>query len=774
MEIRVVNFLLKYRYWLSVASLVVVAIMGWGGQHLYFDSDYKSFFDANNPQLVAFEKIQDEYTPSDSLVILIKANDGDLFTEKNLNIILAVTEQMWQTPFGTRVDSLSNYQHSWAEGDELTVEDLVSTYEPLTEDRIARIKAIAMQEKELLNRAISLDGRTTAISVSVSIPEIDREAPEDEQATQRMAREESFKAIARYGNDVVNQLHRDHPELSAHTLGVPVLNYSINGSSSDDALTLLPAMYGIILLALAVFFRSIGSVLGCLLIIGFATLGSMGWAGWAGYTLNSLTVISPIIILTIAVCDCVHLIVVYLRYLALNNEPLAAMRESLVANLQPIVLTSVTTTVGFLTLNFSDSPYFRNFGNLSGFGVMFAMTLTLTLMPTLALWFVRQSRMSSNRHQFLESIPNYIIKHAKPVFIGTFLVAAGLMALVPLNHINNDPIDFFKKGVPYRDAADFAAENLPGVKLLEYSLDCGQPSCINNVAYLEQLEAFTNWLEQQHGVVHVSSYIDVVKRLNRNMHGEQQEWYRIPESRELAAQYQLLYELSLPYGLDLNNLVNLDKSATRINVSLRKIKTIELVESEQNAEAWLAQNMPDLRTPGASVDLMFAVQNIKDISSMSIGAIFAIIGVTLTIMLATRSIKHSLISAIPNAFPAAMGIGIWGVIVGEVNMAVCIVFSITLGLVVDNTVHFISKYRRALEQGKGIEDAIRYSFSTVGPALVITAAVLSMGFGILTLSSFNINAHMGGLTAMTIIIALVFDLLMLPAVLLLLDKKAIR
>ena len=107
-------------------------------------------------------------------------------------------------------------------------------------------------------------------------------------------------------------------------------------------------------------------------------------------------------------------------------------------------------------------------------------------------------------------------------------------------------------------------------------------------------------------------------------------------------------------------------------------------------------------------------------------------------------------------------------------MAVCIVFSITLGLVVDNTVHFISKYRRALGQDKSVEDAIRYSFSTVGPALVITAAVLSMGFGILTLSSFNINAHMGGLTAMTIIIALVFDLLMLPAVLLLLDKKAIR
>lgn len=772
METPVVRLLIQYRYWFALCSIVLVALMALGGQKLVFDSDYKSFFDASNPQLIAFDDLQAEYTASDNMVILLKPEQGDLFTKRYLQAIVSITESMWQAPFGVRVDSLSNYQFSWGDGDDLIVEDLIALDSPLTPDAIARIKQIALSEKELVSKAISKDGKTTAIVVSVDLPTIDSNAPAEQQTQQRADREASFKAITDFGNSIIADIAKNYPELNSHMLGVPVLNYNFNASSTKDALSLLPAMYGMILIALGLFLRSIGSVFGCLIIIAFATVGSMGWAGWVGYTLNSMTVISPIIILTIAVCDCVHLIVVYLRYLSLNNNPLLAMGESLKANIEPIVLTSITTAVGFLTLNFSGSPYFRDFGNLSAFGVMFAMLLTLTLMPTLTLLLVRHSHLKNKASHRFEAIPSLVIARARRVLTGTLLVAIALMALIPLNHVNNDPINFFKQGVPYRNAADFAEKNLPGIKEMQFSIDCGSPSCISDPEYLQKLERFTQWFEQQYGVVHIISYTDVLKRLNRNMHGEDNEWYRLPDSRDLAAQYHLLYELSLPYGLDLNNLVNLDKSATRVTVALSKIKTGELITAEENAVAWLEQNAPDLRARGSSVDMMFAVQNIRDIKGMSLGAIFALIGVTLTILIATRSLRHSVISMVPNAFPAAMGLGIWGVIVGEVNMAVCIVFSITLGLVVDNTVHFISKYRRALTQKKPIEEAIYYAFSTVGPALMITAAVLSVGFGILSLSTFNLNAHMGGLTALTIIIALVFDLLMLPALLMLLEKKA--
>jgi len=383
---------------------------------------------------------------------------------------------------------------------------------------------------------------------------------------------------------------------------------------------------------------------------------------------------------------------------------------------------------------------------------------------------VRSTKINPRQEAFLSAIPNFVIARRKQVFIGSLLTACGLLSLIPLNVMNNDPIDYFKKGVLYRDAAIFSQENLPGIKEIHFSVDCGEPNCVNSETYLQQLEQFSLWYENQYGVEYVVSYVDIMKRLNRNMHGEAPEAYRLPSSAELAAQYQLLYELSLPYGLDLNNRVNIDKSATRVSVWLHQIKTADLIAAETKAQDWFDQHAPTLKTRGSSVDIMFAVQNERDMSAMVVGAFFALIGVTITILIATRSIRHGLLSVVPNAFPAAMGLGVWGLLIGQVNAAVTIVFSITLGIVVDNTVHFISKYRYSLARNGNVEAAVHYAFNNVGSALIVTAAVLTIGFGVLTYSTFNLNAYMGGLTAITIVIALVFDFMMLPSLLLLVDK----
>ena len=773
MENRSVEFLLKYRYLFSILSLFIILVLGFGSHKLTFDSDYKSFFDKDDPQLIAFDNLQSEYTKSESLVFLIKPEQGDIFTPQYLELIKNITQELWAAPFSVRVDSLSNFQYSWAENDNLIVEELVRDDLTLDSDTIQRIRDIALHEKELVDRIISANGQTTMINVSMDLPEIDSQSPKKQQLVQKQAREASFAEITDYGNQIKNKIQQQYPELEVHMIGVPVLNYSFNLAAAKDSETLIPLMYGIILIALAIFFRSVASVFACMIIIVFSTLGGIGMAGWMGYSLNSITVISPIIILTIAVCDSVHLIVMYQRHLAMGESPLDSIRESLAANFQPIVLTSITTTVGFLTLNFSGSPTFRAFGNISAFGVMVAMLISLTLMPTLITLIIRRGRKAaSSDNNTITAIANFVINHKTKVFWYSLTTALFLVALVPLNHTNNDPINYLKEGVPYRDAATFARKNMPGIKELHFSVNCGASACINEPDFLVKLESFTDWLSMQPEVEYVGTYTNVIKRLNRNMHDDELSWYQLPKTRELAAQYQLLYELSLPYGLDMNHLINFDKNASRVSVWVKKIRTPELILLEQRAQAWFDQHAPELKTPGSSVDMMFAVQNMEGIYSMSWGAIFALIGVTLTILIATRSLRHGLLSVIPNAFPAAMALGIWGVIIGEVNSAVTIVFSITLGLVVDNTVHFISKYRRGLSKGKSVEDAIRYAFSTVGSALTITAVVLTIGFSLLTLSDFNLNAYMGGLTAITIIIALIFDFLMLPALLLLVDKRA--
>jgi len=255
--------------------------------------------------------------------------------------------------------------------------------------------------------------------------------------------------------------------------------------------------------------------------------------------------------------------------------------------------------------------------------------------------------------------------------------------------------------------------------------------------------------------------------LNKNMHGDDPNWYRIPEQRDLAAQYLLLYEMSLPYGLDLNNQINVDKSATRFTVSLKTISTNHLLELEQRAQQWLTENAPTIKqAQGSGTTVMFSHIGKRNIKTMLVGTTLALILISMILIVALRSFKIGLISLIPNLVPAAMGFGLWGLLVGEVGLSLSIVAGMTLGIVVDDTVHFLSKYLRARRENHlSAQDAVRYAFTTVGMALLTTTIVLIVGFLILAQSSFHLNAGMGLLTAIVISFALLADFLFLPPLL---------
>jgi predicted RND superfamily exporter protein len=283
--------------------------------------------------------------------------------------------------------------------------------------------------------------------------------------------------------------------------------------------------------------------------------------------------------------------------------------------------------------------------------------------------------------------------------------------------------------------------------------------------------AFTDWLREQPETDHVNTLSDTIKRLNKNMHADDAAYYRLPDGRELSAQYLLLYEMSLPYGLDLNNQLDVDKSSTRLIGTFKNLTSNEQIELEERFYAWFAENAPDYEAQIASPSLMFAHIGKRNISSMLMGITFALILISAMLGVAMRSVRYGLISLIPNLAPAAMGFGIWYFIDGQVGLALSVVAGMTLGIVVDDTVHFLSKYRHAREDRKlSSVDSVHYAFANVGRALWITTLVLIAGFMVLAQSTFKINADMGLLTAITIFIALVVDFLFLPPLLMLLDK----
>ena len=264
-----------------------------------------------------------------------------------------------------------------------------------------------------------------------------------------------------------------------------------------------------------------------------------------------------------------------------------------------------------------------------------------------------------------------------------------------------------------------------------------------------------------------------MRALNRSMNGDDRSFYKLPEERELAAQYLLLYEMSLPYGLDLNNQINVDKSATRMQVTLKTISTVRTLEFEQRVLNWMEENTPDIKTLGASPTLMFSHIGMRNIISMLSGTSIALILISALLIFALRSLKFGLLSLIPNLAPAGVAFGVWAIFVGQVGLALSVIVAMTLGIVVDDTIHFLSKYLRARrEKGLSPEDAVRYAFSTVGVALFVTTVVLASGFMMLAQSSFELNASMGLLTAITITLALIIDFLFLPPLLMLVERKS--
>jgi len=380
---------------------------------------------------------------------------------------------------------------------------------------------------------------------------------------------------------------------------------------------------------------------------------------------------------------------------------------------------------------------------------------------------------SKRENAVFDRLSDSIIRHRRRYLWGSVAIVALLAAFIPKNELNDQWVDYFDQRIEFREDTDFIMENLAGIYTVEFSLPGDGSGGISDPAYLAKLEAFATWWRGKPGVRQVVSLSDTMKRLNRNMHDDDPAYYRIPEERNLAAQYLLLYEMSLPFGLDLNNQINVDKSSTRFTVTIDNISTVEVRQMIADGESWLRDNAPEtMWVYAASPTVMFAYISERNIKSMVGGTLLALAIISGLLAISLKSVRFGIISLIPNLLPAAAGFGIWGLVVGEIGLSLSTVVGMTLGIVVDDTVHFLSKYLRGRRE-KNLEagEAVRYAFHPVGKALFTTTAILTVGFAILSLSTFRLNAWMGQLTAIVIVCALLADFFLLPAVLLTVDGE---
>jgi uncharacterized protein len=737
------GWVVRFRWLIVVITILYVAIPASGLRHLYIDSEFRNFIGESLPSVIDMKYIESIFNRQDNVFLAIAPNDGDVFSKKNIATVYELTNLAWQLPYARRVDSITNYQYTHADGDDLFVADLVEEVDGLSRRNLDKIKAIALSEPRLRNNLVSDSGKVTGINIIFDIPADNSTDAINELVTQT--------------RELLDTFRQSHKDTDFYLNGTIVQDRTVAELIQKDANTLVPIVMVLMSIILYLTIGNLLAVVATLGIVGISIICAYGWGGHFNIHITPPVASAPTIIMTIAIANCVHFLVNFIQSMQEGQEKNEAIKESLRINLQPVSLASITTTFGFLTLNMAETPPFRDLGNLVSIGVMHALVLSLVVLPACLTFIpVKARKRAEQRDALMMALGEFIIKYQNRLLMvtGVFVVVAIFFAFQ--NVFNDNPLKYFNKSVPYRTSTDFINENLTGLTPLEFYLNAGGEGKINDPEFLAEVEAFSRYLESEPMVVHVSTFSDTIKRLNKNMHGDDAEYYRVPKDQNLAAQYLLLYEMSLPYGLDLSNELNLDKSAIRVVATLETPDDQGFKHMQKRALEWIDDNAPNIAEARAS-SLYFAYSQVSVRSSKNLifGTFLALSLISGLLMFAFRSFYVGIVSFIANLSPAIAGFGIWGLIVGEIGAGTSIVAAVTIGIVVDDTVHVFSKYLRARrEKGLEPEAAVKYALLTVGRALMITTVVLICGFLVLLFSDFRLNFEMGVLTSIVLFCAL--------------------
>ena len=749
------------RRWLVILAAVVFATaVGSGAGNLEFSTNYRVFFSDANPELQAFEDLQNTYTKNDNFFFVVEPRDSEAFSASTLGAVEQLTEAAWQIPYAIRVDSVSNFQHTYAIEDDLIVEDLVSGARDRDAGFLEQRRSVALSEPLLRDQIVTSDASVTAVNVVLQYPEKGlMEVPEAVEVAR------ALKA------DIQSQ----YPDLEIHLTGVSMLNNAFAETGMNDGATLMPLMFVVIFALSWLIIRSFAATFATLVVILLSSMVGMGVAGFAGVKLTPIAMSAPIVILTLAVADSVHILLSLRTLMREGMAKSAAIIEAVRINFLPVSITSLTTIVGFLALNFSDSPPYWHLGNITAVGIAAAWLFSITLLPALISvmpYKVNASGKAEWSQRTMGWLADRVIDNYRRLFVGVGLATLAVVSFIPTLQFNDQWVEYFDERIEFRTDSD-KAQDFFGLYPIEFSVPAAEPGGVSEPEYLANLESFAEYLREQPNVSHVYSLSDIMKRLNRNMHGDDASYYRIPGDRELSAQYLLLYELSLPYGLDLNDRINIDKSATRVTATLDRATTAESKQFFENAQAWMAENWPAyMHTKPTSAAVMFTYISERNMQNMLTGTVIAIAAIAVIMMFALQSVRLGILSLVPNGLPILTTFGAWALLVGEVGFSVATVASISLGIVVDDTVHLLSKYVRARnERQLSVEDSIRYAFRNVGAAIVVNTIILSAGFLVMTTSAFKMNVDLGLMTVLSIVFALILDFLFLPALLLIGNRR---
>nr|WP_275442862.1 MMPL family transporter [Pseudoalteromonas sp. OOF1S-7] len=647
-----------------------------------------------------------------------------------------------------RVDSVTNYQFIRAQGDDILVSDYVQDLEQdlVTPQYLNDFYARAQAEKGLKDFLVGPERSVTGINLSLA-----------DDVTTETGKAAFMKALT----ELLSVY--DEQTLQYHLTGSIVIDHGFDVSAQSDVETLYGLVYLTVLLLTWLLTRSIAATVAVLLSVTMSWFIALGIAGLSGLKLTAISVSAPTVLMTLAVAQSMHILFSVQKRIATGMYQKDAIEQAVRANIWPLFLVTLSTCAGFAAIMSSEVPPLQDLGFMLVVGNVAVFALSVTFLPAfLSLFKLKQVSHAERSEKRLGKLGLHIANRSGRYFVSGLLLSVALVFPITYNELNDNFIEYFDSENKVRVDAEYIDQRLTGVHQVYFEVQSPGKSEIFTPAYLTYIDDFTHWLNDQEIVRHVTSVADVQKKLYQASLGGASQDYRLPENKETATQMHLLYEMSLPYGLSTKNLVDLSRESTRVTVVVDNVSSKEILALEAKAAQWHKSYNSDIKLhPGTGPTIMFADIGQSNAHSLISSTVLAFVFVSIILLIALKSLKMSVLSLLPNLLPAVIAFGIWGLIDGEVGLAVSIVVVMTFGIVVDDTIYFLTHIKKNLNAAT-FNEVIAKTYQQVGSPIINTTIILVCGFAILAFSSFRLNQGMGMLTAMVIFIALIADLFMLP------------
>jgi predicted RND superfamily exporter protein len=739
---------------LFLAAWIAAAIVH--SRDVRFDFSFSSMAPTDTPEFDSYQTFVEHFGHGDEF-FLLAFRDEPLLTPENLRLIRTLTERIELFRDTESVTSLTNVKNIIGHDDTLEIVEYVKTI-PETAADLQTLSATLTGEPLILGNVLSRDAQTVAI--------VGRLLNQAGDPARRQAYFDELRALlAEVADDRVD----------VYFGGVPYMDQAMMTHIFHDTALFLPVTVATFGLILWLAFRRGRAVWIPLFTIGFAATATMGTLSLCGLPMTMLTQWGSLstLILVIALSDAVHLMNRYEEDLTLCPDRETAIGETVVHLGHACFLTTLTTGIGFLALAATKIPTIRHFGIFGALGIFYAFAVTILFLPAALILIDRRwpaRPWPPHTHDRLDSAlaatATFVTRHRTSLIAASVVLLAASAFSAGSLQIDNRFTRDFKRSDPAVQSQDFLEEHFGGTFALEVLVEGGAEGSVKDPELLAAIDHLQTELETHPRVTRVLSPVEFIEKMNQAMHGGRAEARVLPRSRELVAQYLLLFDMA-GSDADFNRLVNYNYSIARLAGRLEDITPAEYREIEAFVDRIVAERFP----PGVHVQLsgsgpLFTTVTERLISSLLRSLAFALPVIFVIIALTFRSIPLGLLSTLPNLLPLTLALGLMPLTGITLKFSTIIAFPIAFGIAVDDTIHFLARYRDELHAGAEPPEAVRRTMRTAGRAMVLTTLLLIGGWVVMFTSSWLGPIHLSVIAIIILAGALFGDLFVLPALLL--------